>query len=121
MASRLLIKKITKRTWSDKIIFVKYVHLIPIKVISYQLKRLKKLQIFIIRFEKIIMPPAGPAGLYPSQRGQTCTNTRSTSIPPGVLSFQVVFVDKFNLMEYIFLLLFWPVSEGLDLLSGRYM
>ena len=45
---------------------------------------------------------------------QTCTNTRNTSIPPGVLSFQVVFVNKFNLMEDILLLLFWPVSKGLD-------
>ena len=52
---------------------------------------------------------------------QTCTNSRNTSIPPGVLSFQVVFVDKFNLMEDISLLLRWPVSEGLDLISGRYM
>ena len=67
------------------------------------------------------MPPAGPAGLYPSQRGQTCTNTRSTSIPPGVLSFQVVFVDKFNRMKDISLLLFRPVSKTLDLIFSRYM
>ena len=52
---------------------------------------------------------------------QTCTNTQNTSIPPGVLSFKVVFVNKFNLMKNIFLLLFLPVSEGLDLTSGRYM
>ena len=43
---------------------------------------------------------------------QTCTNTRNTSIPPGVLSFQVVFVNKFNLMEDILLLLFSAVNEG---------
>ena len=33
---------------------------------------------------------------------QTCTNTRNTSIPPGVLSFQVAFVDKFRLMDGIY-------------------
>ena len=37
--------------------------------------------------------------------GQTCTNTWNTSIPPGLLSFQVVFVNKSNRMEDIFLLL----------------
>ena len=57
-----------------------------------------------------------PAQVAPSY--QTCTNTRNTSIPPGVLSFKVVFVNKFNLMEDIPLLLFWPVSEGLDLISS---
>ena len=36
-----------------------------------------------------------------SSKHQTCTKTRSTSIPPVVLSFQVVFVNKFNLMEEI--------------------
>ena len=45
---------------------------------------------------------------------KTCTNTQNTSIPPGVLSFQVVLVNKFNLKEGVLLLLFWPVSEGLD-------
>ena len=40
---------------------------------------------------------------------QICTSTRNTSIPPGVLSFQVVFVNKFNLMEDILLKLLWPV------------
>ena len=52
---------------------------------------------------------------------QTCTNTRNTSIPPRVLSFKVVFVSKFNLMEDRFLLLFGPLSEGLDLIFIRYM
>ena len=52
---------------------------------------------------------------------QTCINTRNTSIPPRVLSFKVVFVSKFNLMEDRFLLLFGPLSEGLDLISRRYM
>ena len=42
----------------------------------------------------------------------------NTSIPHGVLSFQIVFVDKFNLMKDIF---FWPVSEGLYLISSRYI
>ena len=45
----------------------------------------------------------------------------NTSIPPGVLSFQVVFVNKFNLMEDILPLLFWPVSKGLDLIYCRNM
>ena len=49
--------------------------------------------------------------------GQTCTNSFNTSAPPGVLSFSVVFVKKFNLMEDISLLLFLPVSEGLDFIS----
>ena len=48
-------------------------------------------------------------------------NARNTSIPTGVLSFQVVFVNKFNPMEVIFLLLFWPVSEGLDFIHSRFM
>ena len=52
---------------------------------------------------------------------QTCTNTLNTSIPPGVLSFQVVFVNKFILMVDIFLLLFWPEIERLDYVSSRYM
>ena len=43
---------------------------------------------------------------------QTCSNTRNTSILILVLSFQIVFVNKFNLMEDILLLLFWPVSAG---------
>ena len=43
---------------------------------------------------------------------QTYNNARNTSIPPGVLIFQIVFVNKFNLMEDILLLLFWEVSEG---------
>ena len=51
--------------------------------------------------------------------GQTCTNTRNTIISPGVLGFQVVFVNKFNLMEDMLLMLFWRVSEGLDLISCR--
>ena len=53
--------------------------------------------------------------------GQTCTNSRNTSIPPGVLSFQVLFVNKFNLKEDISLLLCWLVSEGLELISSRCM
>ena len=60
-------------------------------------------------------------GLCEAGYCQTCTNTRNTSIPPGVLSFQVVFVNKFNPMEYIFLWLLWLVSKGLDLISSRYM
>ena len=52
---------------------------------------------------------------------QTCTNTQNTSIPPWVLSFQDVFVNKFILMGNLFLLLFWPVSERLDLISSRYI
>ena len=52
---------------------------------------------------------------------QACTSTRSTSIPPGVLSFQVEFVKTFNLTEDIFLLLFWLVSAGLALISGIYV
>ena len=43
-----------------------------------------------------------------SGKMQTCTNTWNTSIPAGVLSFQVVFVHKFNLMEDISLLSCWP-------------
>ena len=39
---------------------------------------------------------------------QTCTNTRNTIIPPGVLGFQVELVDKITLMEDIFWLLFLP-------------
>ena len=46
-------------------------------------------------------------------KGQTCNNTWNTSIPPEVLSFQVVFGDRYKLMEDIFLLMFWPVSEGM--------
>ena len=60
-------------------------------------------------------------GEVDSSCSQTCTNSRNTSIPPGVLSFQVVFVNKFNLKEDISLLLCWPVSEGLDLISSRCM
>ena len=63
-----------------------------------------------------------------SSNFQTYNNTWNTSIPPGVLSFQVKFVDKFNLMVGIFLLLFWPYQiqslpggEGLDLKSNIYM
>ena len=59
--------------------------------------------------------------LVDSSCSQTCTNSRNTSIPPGVLSFQVVFVNKFNLKEDISLLLCWPVSEGLELISSRCM
>ena len=44
-----------------------------------------------------------------------------TSIHPGVLSLKVVFVNKFNLMEDILLLVLWPVREGLDLISCRCM
>ena len=47
-------------------------------------------------------------GLTVDGSSQTCTNTRNTSIPHGVLSFKVDFVDKFKLVEDIFLLLFWP-------------
>ena len=54
--------------------------------------------------------------VYASQK-QTCNNTRNTSIPPEVLSFQVVFVNKFNLMEDILLLVLWPVKEELVLIS----
>ena len=61
-------------------------------------------------------------------RGQTCTNTRNTSIPSGVFSFQVEFVDKFKLTEDIFLFLFWPyqiqplpLGDRLDLMSSRNM
>ena len=46
-----------------------------------------------------------------SGAGQTCTITWNTSIPPGVLSFHVVFVNKFNLMEDILLLLLWSVRD----------
>ena len=60
-------------------------------------------------------------GEVDSSCSQTCTNSRNTSIPPGVLSFQVVFVNKFNLKEDISLLLCWPVSEGLELISSRCM
>ena len=49
---------------------------------------------------------------FESWVNQTCTNTRNTSIPPGVWSFQVVFVNKFNLMEDILLLLFSAGNEG---------
>ena len=42
----------------------------------------------------------------------TNLNTRNTKIPPGVWSFQVVFVNKFNLMEDILLLPFSAVKEG---------
>ena len=56
--------------------------------------------------------------------GQTCTNTRNTSIPSGVFSFKVEFVNIFKLTEVIVLFLFWPyqilplpVGERLDLIS----
>ena len=39
----------------------------------------------------------------------------------GFLSFQVVFVYKYNLMKDNFLLLVWLVSGGLDLISSRYV
>ena len=58
---------------------------------------------------------------YPVHISQTCTNTRNTSIPPGVLSCQVVFVNKFILMEDFFWVLFWPVRKGLYLMSSRYI
>ena len=60
-------------------------------------------------------------GLVQSSYGQTITNSQNNSIFPGVLSFQVVFLHKFNLTKDISLLLFWAVSEGLDLISSRYM
>ena len=61
------------------------------------------------------------AGVRPGCVAQTCTITRNTSISPGVLSFEVVFVNTFNLMENIFLLFPWPVNEGLELESSRYI
>ena len=52
---------------------------------------------------------------------QTCTYCQNTSISPGVWSFQVVLVNKFNLMEDKSLLFCWLVSEGLDLMPSIYM
>ena len=40
--------------------------------------------------------------------GQTCTDTQNTSIPPGVLSFPVEFVDKFNKIFIVVLEIFIP-------------
>ena len=72
-----------------------------------------------------------PASLHyqtVSEPIQTYTNTRNTSIPPVVLSFQAEFVNKFKLMEDMCLLLFCPyqiqpfsVGEGQDLTSSRRM
>ena len=54
---------------------------------------------------------------------QTCTNTETPNIPPGL-----EFVDKLKLAKDMFLLLIWPfqiqllpVGERLDLGSRRYM
>ena len=38
-------------------------------------------------------------------------NSRNTSLPPGVLSFQVEFVEKFRLIEGMFFMLFWQYQN----------
>ena len=65
---------------------------------------------------------------WQSSKIQTRTNTQNNFIPPGVLSFQVEFVDQFKLMEDIFVLLFWKykiqpwlVSQRLDLISSKFI
>ena len=52
---------------------------------------------------------------------QTWTNTRNTSMPPGVLSFQFFFCQQIRHDGRILLLLFSPVIERLDLIYCRYM